>query len=117
MVTDALDAKPKPIGRPPNATLPAVDFAALVGRYTNPGYGDLEFCLFPAPSSASSECQGMDEHLPGILDPSVPTLVAKWDRLWSSHLKLAHYDGSIFNASTHTSLVSLLSVLVVEILT
>ncbi|KAL1678405.1 beta-lactamase/transpeptidase-like protein [Schizophyllum commune] len=57
-----------------------------------------------APASAeASECSKLRESadvlLPGVVDPSVPTLLARWDRVWSTHIKLAHYDGGIFNVT------------------
>ncbi|KAI4522915.1 beta-lactamase/transpeptidase-like protein [Schizophyllum commune Loenen D] len=57
-----------------------------------------------APASAeASACSKLRESadvlLPGVVDPSVPTLLARWDRVWSTHIKLAHYDGGIFNVT------------------
>ncbi|TRM58472.1 beta-lactamase/transpeptidase-like protein [Schizophyllum amplum] len=37
--------------------------------------------------------------LPGVIDSSVPTLLAKWDRVWADYIKLAHYDGGLFNVT------------------
>ncbi|TRM58482.1 beta-lactamase/transpeptidase-like protein [Schizophyllum amplum] len=37
--------------------------------------------------------------LPGVIDISVPTLLAKWDRLGANYLKLAHYDVGLFNVT------------------
>ncbi|KAI5886361.1 beta-lactamase/transpeptidase-like protein [Schizophyllum commune H4-8] len=54
-------------------------------------------------SIEASDCSKLRESadvlLPGVIDPSVPTLLARWDRVWSTHIKLAHYDGGIFNVT------------------
>ena len=64
--------------------------------------------LAPAFAEAS-ECSKLRESadvlLPGVVDPSVPTLLARWDRVWSTHIKLAHYDGGIFNVTILDSVV------------
>ncbi|KAL1746134.1 beta-lactamase/transpeptidase-like protein [Schizophyllum fasciatum] len=60
-----------------------------------------------AESLEASECRRMREIaptvLPGAIDQSVPTLLAKWNRVWSNYIKLTHYDGGIFNVSVLAS--------------
>lgn len=97
--------------RPGNATLPVRDFAALAGRYINTGYGPLELCLVSESNSSatSSECQALvadaPKVLPGALNPDIPTFLAGWDSIWSSHIRLTHFDGNVFNMSALTSFV------------
>ncbi|KAF9269748.1 hypothetical protein L218DRAFT_851182, partial [Marasmius fiardii PR-910] len=90
------------IPRPTNSTPPSFSFRTLAGTYENPGYGAIELCFLGA-SNHTTSCQEIVNELPTVLpggvDLDIPTLIAKWDRFWSTHVKLEHFDGPFFNVS------------------
>ncbi|KAJ7303566.1 beta-lactamase/transpeptidase-like protein [Mycena albidolilacea] len=95
--------------RPANATPPTGGFSSLVGNYSNPGYTSFELCqLVPPPSSASQACstlaQSLNASFPALIDYTVPTLVFTWDRIASQYMKLAHFEGDIFNLTGWTGM-------------
>lgn len=88
-----------------------VDFAGVAGKYINAGYGPIEFCLVtPTNQTQSPTCKDLiaqaPTSLPGTIDPAVPTLLAKWDRVWVSHLRLVRRQGNIFDGHALASFVS-----------
>ncbi|KAI6121289.1 beta-lactamase/transpeptidase-like protein [Pisolithus sp. B1] len=79
-----------------NMSLPLNDFA---GTYTNLGYGTIMLC---SPNDSSSYCSGVRADFAAIDGvhggPSVATeLLAAWPRVWSSHVRAQHVQGTIFN--------------------
>ncbi|KAG7095302.1 hypothetical protein E1B28_006068 [Marasmius oreades] len=90
------------VARPSNPTPPPAPFQSLAGTYENRGYGVIELCLLGAPTHSTS-CQDIVDELPtvlpGAVDRTIPTLIARWDRFWSTHIKLEHFDGPFFNLS------------------
>lgn len=102
--------------RPDHPKPPSFPVISLSGIYSNPGYGDLELCLV-SPSvhtqHLSSSCQKLVSEskttMPGVVDEAsgVPTLIAKWDKLWTSHFKLVHYDHDLWNCTLFSSLASI----------
>lgn len=57
-------------------TPPTLPLREIVkGQYHNPAYGTLNFSLDDG------------------------ALVAKWDKFWSSHIRLSHFNGDLFNVS------------------
>lgn len=79
-----------PTPRSENATPPSLPYTALAGTYTHPAYGALTFCLFSGPADAAVKsnsnadekdgaCAELPLLLPGVIDPDVPTLIARWD--------------------------------------
>ncbi|KAF9022866.1 beta-lactamase/transpeptidase-like protein [Hymenopellis radicata] len=83
----------------PNASSASVAYEDLAGSYTNEGYGYLDLCFV----SDSSACTDILETLPTAIGDQ-PMLIAKWDKLWTSHLRLQHYDGDVWNVSLLNSL-------------
>ncbi|KAJ7146054.1 beta-lactamase/transpeptidase-like protein [Mycena epipterygia] len=88
--------------RSANATPPTGGFSSLVGNYSNPGYTEFELCLIvPPPPSASNACktlaQTLNSTFPSHIDLTVPTLAFTWDRVAAKYMKLAHFDGNVFN--------------------
>ena len=70
---------------------------ALAGTYANPGYGSFTLC---SPSSPSSYCAGVQSDF-SVVDSvrgntGSKDLLAEWPRAWSSHVRLRHQQGSIF---------------------
>ncbi|KAJ8082741.1 hypothetical protein PM082_008597 [Marasmius tenuissimus] len=88
------------VPRPSNPVPPPAPYESLAGKYTNGGYGDIELCLLGG-SNQSRSCQEVIDELPtvlpGVANSTIPTLIAKWDRFWSTHVKLEHFDGFLFN--------------------
>ncbi len=107
-------ASPSPIQRPENAILPPKGVEGLVGLYEDPAYGRMELCLASVNTSTvytSDNCQELTSKveviLPGVVDPTVPTLLAKWDRPFGAYLCLSHLNESSFSLSVFNSYVSI----------
>ncbi|KAF8888606.1 hypothetical protein BD779DRAFT_1523891 [Infundibulicybe gibba] len=102
----------QPTSRPSTPSDPSRDFTALRGIYENPGYGSFELCLLPAEnfsqlSPVTPACEDLISELPtlpGSVDPNIPTLMARWERAWATHIKFAHFDGDVFNATVINNL-------------
>ncbi|KAJ6463412.1 beta-lactamase/transpeptidase-like protein, partial [Mycena sanguinolenta] len=95
--------------RSANATPPTGGFASLVGNYSNPGYTSFELCLIvPPPSTASEGCttlaNTLNSSFPALVDYTVPTLAFTWDRIAAQYVKLAHFDGDVFNLTGWTGM-------------
>ncbi|KAL0573922.1 hypothetical protein V5O48_008019, partial [Marasmius crinis-equi] len=90
------------VPRPADPTSPPASFEELAGRYHNVGYDGIELCFVDG-SKQSASCQEVINELPtvlpGAVNSSVPTLIAKWNKFWSTHLKLEHFDGPLFNVT------------------
>ncbi|KAJ7579245.1 beta-lactamase/transpeptidase-like protein [Mycena floridula] len=99
------DAQSRVVPRPSDPSASSGDFVNLAGKYHNSGYGDIELCLVSAPHSASCRdtLREASTILPGIDQDSPSTFLARWDRFWSSHLLLQHFDGNLFNMSALAS--------------
>ncbi|KAJ6630159.1 hypothetical protein B0H10DRAFT_1758968, partial [Mycena sp. CBHHK59/15] len=75
--------------------------------YSNPGYNDVELCLIVPPAvSPSDACETLaytfNSSFPSLIDPTIPTLAFTWDRLAAQYMKLAHFNGNIFNLTGWT---------------
>ncbi|KLO13824.1 beta-lactamase/transpeptidase-like protein [Schizopora paradoxa] len=90
-----------------NASSP-VPFIAYAGTYRNPGYGSVTFC---APSSTSEYCSDVldafkvvdnAQSAPLPPDSTVPQLYAKWERFWSTHVRLVHVEETTFKVALTT---------------
>jgi hypothetical protein len=83
------------------STLPYYDFAGL---YFNPAYGTLSLCAYPPPKHPGKECDDLISDARSSLHPllkdSVPSLLATWSKIWSTHVLLRHSSGDYFNASS-----------------
>ncbi|KAF9496817.1 hypothetical protein BDN71DRAFT_1505490 [Pleurotus eryngii] len=80
------------IQRPKNATLPPNGVECLAGLYEDPAYGRVELCLASANATTvniSDTCRALTSYiivvLPGVVDPTIPTLLAKWDRPFGAY--------------------------------
>ncbi|KAJ7617278.1 beta-lactamase/transpeptidase-like protein [Roridomyces roridus] len=87
-----------------NATPPTGGFEKLVGNYTNLGYTSFELCqIVPTPVSASDGCTElaatMNSTWSAFVDPAVPMFALTWDLGASQYVKLAHFDGDVFNVT------------------
>ncbi|KAI6044606.1 beta-lactamase/transpeptidase-like protein [Pisolithus marmoratus] len=79
-----------------NISLSLDDFA---GTYTNLGYGTLTLC---SPSDMTFYCSGVRSDFAAVDGahgrPSVAAeLLAAWPRVWSSHVRVRHVQGTTFN--------------------
>ncbi|KAK1232776.1 hypothetical protein PQX77_004101 [Marasmius sp. AFHP31] len=95
------DFQSRLVPQPPNPLPPpGAPYESLAGKYANGGYGDIELCLLGV-SKQSRSCQEIIDELPtvlpGAVNSTIPTFIAKWDRFWSTHVKLEHFDGFLFN--------------------
>ncbi|KAH9484585.1 Protein flp [Psilocybe cubensis] len=99
--------------RPSPPVLPNLPFTSLAEKtFHHPTYGSLKPCL--APQTVSSIAGQTEPHRPhshcgdflqstavqrilGASDLSIPTYVIPWKRSFSTHLRLAHFTGNIFN--------------------
>ncbi|KAJ7840748.1 beta-lactamase/transpeptidase-like protein [Mycena leptocephala] len=95
----ATTSLPSNITSPPN-----IQLARLPGKYSNPSYGSFELCPISSPrNSHSAACKDVileaPRMLPGAIDPSKLTFVAKWDKVWSTHLVFTHFNMNIFNVT------------------
>ncbi|KAJ7773827.1 beta-lactamase/transpeptidase-like protein [Mycena metata] len=92
------DAPHPSIPRPDTAKPPSVAYSALAGAYENAAYAKLDFCLFWENKTTGSVCPTLNlSELPGVIDPAVPTLIARWDAPLANYMRLAHYSGNTFN--------------------
>ncbi|KAF5382272.1 hypothetical protein D9757_008953 [Collybiopsis confluens] len=74
---------------------PSVPLSELAeGTYINPAYGTLKFAL------ATSRV----EELPNLKEADMPCLWTRWDRIWATHLVLAHLEGNKFRVLLPRSL-------------
>lgn len=92
--------KPKPMDDLTvwNISLPLDDFA---GTYTDLGYGTLTLC---SPNDLSTYCSevradfaAVDEVRGGLSVATEHELLAAWPRVWSSHVRVRHVQGTTFN--------------------
>ncbi|KAF7326632.1 Beta-lactamase domain-containing protein [Mycena venus] len=95
--------------RAANAKPPTGGFSSLVGNYSNLGYTSVELCqIVPPPSSASQACGALAQTLhstfPSFIDSSIPTFAFTWDRVAAQYMKLAHFDGNVFNLTGWTGM-------------
>ena len=77
----------------------ALSLDLFAGAYTNPGYGSFTLC---SPSSPSSYCTqvrsnfSIVDNVQGNPRAASSDLLAEWPRVCSSHVRLRHQTGSIF---------------------
>ncbi|KAJ6626811.1 beta-lactamase/transpeptidase-like protein [Mycena sp. CBHHK59/15] len=92
---------PPALPRRKDAELPSVPFAALAGTYSHPAYGSFNFCLFSANKTVGASCVPIEPAiiLPGVVDPEVPSLIAKWDTMVTNYVQFSHYSGNTFNST------------------
>ncbi|KAI3621302.1 beta-lactamase class penicillin binding protein [Moniliophthora roreri] len=91
--------------RPTNASDPSIDFTNLAGTYNNPGYGNFTFCLISEEPTES--CRELVANtstlLPGAINTTVPTLLAKTDAVFAEYVALTHSDGNKFDIAAMLS--------------
>ena len=92
--------------RPSEPAPSSVDPAVLGGAYFNGGYGTIDLCYV----ASSDSCSDILAHLPNATEgaDTRPTLIAQWDKVWASHIRLQHFDGDLWNVSALASKVSIL---------
>jgi hypothetical protein len=97
----AVTVPPPSVPRSKDAPAPSAPYAALAGTYAHPAYGTLDLCLFFENATTGSACGVLTAdaaaRLPGVIDPAVPTLIARWDTMVTNYIRLAHYAGNMFN--------------------
>ncbi|KAG8221711.1 beta-lactamase/transpeptidase-like protein [Butyriboletus roseoflavus] len=82
----------------PTAQNLSLSLDAFAGTFANPGYGSFTLC---SPSSTSSYCVTVQSNFT-IVDSvqgnagNSEDLLAEWPRVWSSHVRMRHQQGSVF---------------------
>ncbi|KAJ7781713.1 beta-lactamase/transpeptidase-like protein [Mycena maculata] len=94
---------------PVNITRPSIQLDRLPGKYSNPSYGSLELCPVSCPHAAQTAvCKDVildaPKMLSGAIDPTKLTFVAKWDKVWSTHLVFTHFNMNVFNVTVLMSI-------------
>lgn len=91
------------VPRPSDPVPPSAELTVLEGTYTDAGYGSIELCYI----ASSDSCSDILAHLPNATEGAdgIPTLIAKWDKTWTSHLRLQHFNGDSWNVSLLNSQV------------
>ncbi|KAJ7839007.1 beta-lactamase/transpeptidase-like protein, partial [Mycena olivaceomarginata] len=89
--------------RPSPPVLPATSFELMEGRFHHPTYGLLSTCYArasePSPTCAVALAHPVVQSILNASSPDVPTLIVPFKRTFSTHLRLAHFAGNLFNAS------------------
>lgn len=89
--------------RPSPPVLPATSFELMEGRFHHPTYGLLSPCYVrvsePSPTCADALAHHVVQSILNASSPDVPTLIVPFKRTFSTHLRLAHFSGNLFNAS------------------
>ncbi|KAF9545225.1 beta-lactamase/transpeptidase-like protein [Agrocybe pediades] len=112
---ESIEAKAKRIiRRPALPELPSQPFSSLaVATFVHTTYGSLKPCLVPETASGAKHALGNipHEHCEGLLksktvqrilgasDLSVPTFIIPFKRTMSTHLRLSHFSGNLFNVT------------------
>ncbi|KAJ7061143.1 beta-lactamase/transpeptidase-like protein [Mycena amicta] len=93
--------------------LPSTEFARMQGRFGNGAYGEMEPCFVgvEVDSARNEMCEEVlnspvvrrilaaSESDSDSEQVTVPTLIVPFKRTFSSYIRLAHFDGNLFNAS------------------
>ncbi|KAF9445116.1 hypothetical protein P691DRAFT_777810 [Macrolepiota fuliginosa MF-IS2] len=103
--------------RPKHPALPTLAFPELQKRlYSHPTYGTLKLCfVLYSPSlpetwterpfvEISADCPRLISSLPvqrilDISDPAIPTLIIPFKSAFTTHIRLTHFSGDVFNAT------------------
>ncbi|KAK7054311.1 hypothetical protein VNI00_003504 [Paramarasmius palmivorus] len=84
-----------------NVSAPTFEFAELAGTYNNPGYGNWTFCIIAPNEEPPASCRELVTNatilLPGAINSSVPTLLARPNAVSFEYLRLTHHDGNKFD--------------------
>ncbi|KAF9455443.1 beta-lactamase/transpeptidase-like protein [Collybia nuda] len=100
---DYWDEKRK-VTAPPNPPIPpSAAFRDLEGRsFSHPAYGTITPCLATPPTSVA--CTAVISHptaqkILGASEPNVTTYIVPWKRTFTTHLRLTHFSGNLFNVT------------------
>ncbi|KAJ7065138.1 beta-lactamase/transpeptidase-like protein [Mycena belliarum] len=87
--------------RPAPPVLPATPFAAMQGAFAHAAYGAFSPCAVPAtsPACAATLAHPAARALLRTAPAGVPVLLAPFARTFSTHVRLVHFAGGVFNAS------------------
>ncbi|KAF4615106.1 hypothetical protein D9613_013016 [Agrocybe pediades] len=112
---ESIEAKAKRIiQRPALPEPPSQPFSSLaVATFVHTTYGSLKPCLVPETASGAKQALGNipHEHCEGLLksktvqrilgasDLSIPTFIIPFKRTMSTHLRLSHFSGNLFNVT------------------
>ncbi|KDR69231.1 hypothetical protein GALMADRAFT_256069 [Galerina marginata CBS 339.88] len=102
--------------RPSSPAKPSAAFQELSSKtFSHPAYGTLKPCVVPSSLSTSdfspadpwrthTHCTALLSSHPvqrilSASDLSIPTYIIPWKRTFATHLRLAHFDGNLFNVT------------------
>ncbi|KAJ7130378.1 beta-lactamase/transpeptidase-like protein [Mycena epipterygia] len=88
--------------RPLPPVLPTSPFAAMEGTFSHPAYGSLSPCYVRpqlTPACADTLAHPVVQTILDASAADIPTLIAPFKRTFSTHLRLAHFAGNLFNVS------------------
>ncbi|KAF8199251.1 beta-lactamase/transpeptidase-like protein [Mycena galopus ATCC 62051] len=89
--------------RPSPPVFPVSSFEDMEGRFNHPTYGSLSPCYVRAsrnsPACSDVLADPVVQTILALSAPKIPTLIAPFKRTFSTHLRLAHFSGNLFNAS------------------
>ena len=87
----------------PEGTNTSLSLDAYAGTYTSPGYGSFTLC---DPAGSSFYCNEVilafnavdsAHSLPHPPPRNIPQLFGAWPRIWSTHIRLAHFENDTFD--------------------
>lgn len=78
--------------------------------YSDNAYGKIIICAVPSPASStegplggSAVCRDTLAHKPfPTADPTIPTFIARFDKVASNYLLFTHHNGSVFTVTPST---------------
>ncbi|KAF7296905.1 F-box domain-containing protein [Mycena indigotica] len=89
--------------RPSPASIPSTPFSQMAGVFVHETYGAFQPCFISVERMVNTRCQSILDVpvVRQILNASdnVPTFVVPFQRMLASYIRLAHFDGNLFNAS------------------
>lgn len=96
--------------RPVNASPPEIPLAIIPGTYRDKAYGEIVICALPTsvnftggPPAESAVCRDTIAHNPfPTADPTIPTFIARFDKVASNYLLFTHHNGSVFIVTPST---------------
>ncbi|KAJ7664872.1 beta-lactamase/transpeptidase-like protein [Mycena rosella] len=91
--------------RPSPPIPPSVPFSAMEGTFHHGAYGSISPCFVQSRTAGlSAACTAVlrtpvVQRILRASAPDIPTLIVPFPRTFSTHLRLAHFSGNVFNAS------------------
>lgn len=93
-----------PPDRPANPAPLDIPLESIPGTYVNDAYGVLVICSAVPTDEEPTSCQETrrDHPFPHS-NTTLPTLLARFPKLWSTHLAFTHHNGSTFTVHSRSA--------------